>query len=82
MNAPVPQLPPSQRTTYQFPVYRWIGWLAVAGFAIGLTAMFFLSGVFGIPAPLGWAFIVTFFTFGSLLLDRPKLLLNCMLLIQ
>lgn len=73
------QLPPSQRTNYQFPVYRWIGWLAVAGFAIGLTVMFFISGMFGIPAPLGWAFIVTVFAFGSLLLDRPKLLLNCML---
>ena len=79
MNAPVPQLPPSQRTTYQFPVYRWIGWLAVAGFAIGLTAMFFLSGVFGIPAPLGWATLVILFTMGTLLLDRPKLLLTVML---
>ena len=79
MNAPVPQLPPSQRTTYQFPVYRWIGWLAVAGFAIGLTAMFFLSGVFGIPAPLGWAALVILFTLGTLLLDRPKLLLTVML---
>lgn len=79
MNAPVPQLPPSQRTTYQFPVYRWIGWLAVAGFAIGLTAMFFISGVFGIPAPLGWATLVILFTLGTLLLDRPKLLLAVML---
>lgn len=79
MNAPVPQLPPSQRTTYQFPVYRWIGWLAVAGFAIGLTAMFFVSGMFGVPAPLGWATLVILFTLGTLLLDRPKLLLAVML---
>ena len=74
-----PQLPPSQRTTYQFPVYRWIGWLAVAGFAIGLTIMFFISGMFGIPAPLGWAFLVIIFSLGTLLLDRPKLLLLTML---
>lgn len=74
-----PQLPPSQRTTYQFPMYRWIGWLAVAGFAIGLTIMFFISGMFGIPAPLGWAFIVIVFSLGTLLLDRPRLLLLLML---
>ena len=74
-----PQLPPSQRTTYQFPVYRWIGWLAVAGFAIGLAIMFFISGMFGIPAPLGWAFLVIIFSLGTLLLDRPKLLLLLML---
>ncbi len=73
------QLLPGQRTTYQFPVYRWIGWLAVAGFAIGLTGMFFISGMFGIPAPLGWAALVILFTLGTLLLDRPKLLLSVML---
>jgi len=77
-NSP-PKLPPSQRTNYQFPVYRWIGWLAVAGFAIGLTTMFFISGMFGIPAPLGWATLVIIFTLGTLLLDRPKLLLNVMM---
>ena len=27
-------------------IYRWIGWLAVGGFAIGLTVMFFISGMF------------------------------------
>lgn len=74
-----PQLPPSQRTTYQFPVYRWIGWLAVAGFAIGLTVMFFISGLFGVPAPLGWAVLVILFALGALLLDRPKLLLSVMM---
>lgn len=73
------QLPPSQRSTYQFPVYRWIGWLAVAGFAVGLTVMFFISGMFGVPAPLGWAALVILFTLGTLLLDRPKLLLLAMM---
>jgi len=75
-----PQLPVSQRTSYQFPVYRWIGWLAVAGFTIGLTMMFFVAGMFGIPAPIGWAGLVILFTFGALLLDRPKLLLMVMML--
>lgn len=79
MNKPLPQLPASQRTNYQFPVYRWIGWLAVSGYAIGLTVMFFISGMFGVPAPLGWAALVILFTVGALLLDRPKLLLICML---
>ena len=79
MTKPTPSLPPSQRTTYQFPVYRWIGWLTVAGFAIGLTIMFFISGMFGVPAPLGWAALVILFTMGALLLDRPKLLLTVML---
>ncbi|MBP8655681.1 MAG: hypothetical protein KBI43_04475, partial [Kiritimatiellae bacterium] len=71
--------PTSQRTTYQFPVYRWIGWLTVAGFALGLTVMFFIAGMFGIPAPLGWAFLVILFALGALLLDRPKLLLSFMI---
>ena len=78
-----PQLthfPTSRRTAYQFPIYRWMGWLAVGGFAIGLTAMFFISGMFGVPAPLGWATLVILFSLGALLLDRPKLLLNCMLI--
>lgn len=75
----VAQLPVSQRTAYQFPIYRWIGWLAVAGFAVGLTVMFFISGMFGLPAPLLWAGVVVLFTFGALLLDKPKLLLNVML---
>ena len=79
MRTPAPSLPPSQRTTYQFPVYRWIGWLTVAGFAAGLTVMFFISGMFGIPAPLGWAALVIIFTVGTLLLDRPKMLLGVML---
>jgi hypothetical protein len=73
------QLPASRRTSYQFPIYRWIGWLAVAGFSIGLTVMFFISGMFGIPAPLGWAFLVIVFSLGAYLLDRPKQLLFLML---
>lgn len=79
MNQIPSHFPASQRTSYQFPVYKWIGWLTVAGFAVGLTVMFFISGMFGIPAPLGWAGIVILFTGGALLLDRPKLLLNCMM---
>jgi len=79
MNKSTPNLPSSQRTSYQFPFYRWIGWLAVAGFTIGLTGMFFISGMFGISAPLGWAALVIIFTVGALLLDRPKLLLLFMM---
>ncbi len=71
--------PASQRTSYQFPVYRWIGWLAVVGFAIGLTMMYFISDMFGVPAPIAWAALVVLFTVGALLLDRPKLLLQVML---
>lgn len=71
--------PAVPRTAYQFPVYRWMGWLAVAGFATGLAMMFFLSGMFGVPAPIGWAFLVTVFISLAMLLDRPKLLLNLML---
>ena len=74
-----PPLPSRHLSNYQFPVYRWIGWLTVAGFAIGLTMMFFISGMFGIPAPLGWAFLVILFSVGTLLLDRPKLLLFLMM---
>lgn len=72
-------MPSSQRMVYQFPVYRWIGWLTVAGYAIGLVIMFFLAGMFGIHAPIGWAFLVLVFCVGTFLLDRPKLLLNCMM---
>ncbi len=79
MPTPTHPFPASQRTSYQFPVYRWIGWLAVAGFAIGLTVMFFISGMFGIPAPLGWAFFVITFTVGTMLLERPRLLLGLMM---
>ena len=73
------KLPASKRSSYQFPVYRWIGWLTVAGYAAGLTAMFFIAGMFGVPAPLGWAFLVIMFVVGSMLLDRPKLLLGSMM---
>ena len=73
------KLPASKRSSYQFPVYRWIGWLTVAGYAAGLTGMFFIAGMFGIPAPLGWAFLVVVFVLGAMLLDRPKLLLGTMM---
>ena len=79
MNPHPVHLPAAQRTAYQFPVYKWMGWLAVAGFAIGLTVMFFVAGMFGIPPPLGWAFLVILFSVGALLLERPKLLLGMML---
>lgn len=81
MNSPnaIAKLPTSKRTSYQFPIYKWIGWLAVVGFAIGLTAMFFIAGMFGIPAPLAWSFLVILFTAGALLLDHPKLLLVTMM---
>ncbi len=71
--------PALRKTSYQFPVYRWIGWLAVAGFAIGLTVMFFIAGLFGIPPPLSWAFLVIVFSAGVLLLDRPRGLLAFMM---
>lgn len=79
MTTQAPNFPASRRTAYQFPIYRWMGWLAVGGFAIGLTAMFFISGMFGIPAPIGWAALVILLSAGALLLDRPRLLLNTML---
>lgn len=75
----IAKLPASKRSSYQFPVYRWIGWLTVAGYAVGLMVMFFIAGIFGIPAPQGWAFLVIIFVTGALLLDRPKLLLAVMM---
>lgn len=69
----------AQRTQYQFPVYRFINWIAIGSYLLGLVAMYFLLGMFGIPAPLGWAAIVIMLTFGVLLLDRPKFLLNSLM---
>ncbi len=51
----------------------------MAGFAVGLTVMFFIAGMFGVSAPLAWAFLVIVFTFGVMLLDRPKFLLGTMM---
>lgn len=65
--------------TYQFPVYRWLSWLVIAGFAIGLGLMYLVAGMFGIPAPLGWAFLVVVFCAGIALLERPKTLLTVMM---
>ncbi len=88
MNTPAPvspvqaspkRLPESQRSTYQFPVYRWINWLAVAGYGIGLVAMFFLSALVGLPAAILWPFFVFVFSVGVALLGRPKALLNFMM---
>ena len=74
-----PRVHPTQRTQYQFPIYRFINWIAIGSYLLGLVAMYFLLGMFGIPAPLGWAAIVIMFAFGILLLDHPKLLLQVMM---
>jgi len=65
--------------TYQFPVYKWLSWLVVAGYVIGLGAMYLIAGMFGIPAPLGWAFLVILFLAGIALLDRPRALMAAMM---
>lgn len=65
--------------TYQFPVYKWLSWLVVAGYVAGLAGMYFVAGMFGIPAPLGWAFLVIVFLAGVALLDRPRALMNAMM---
>lgn len=69
------RVPQTARMGMQLPLYRWLGWLAVLGFAIGLGVMYFLEGFIGIPAPLAWAGIVILLTVGTLLLNRPKWLL-------
>lgn len=73
------RLPESQRSTYQFPVYRWINWLVIAGYGVGLVIMFFLGSMVGLPAAIIWPFFVAIFCAGVALLGRPKALLNCML---
>lgn len=73
------RMPESQRSTYQFPVYRWINWLAVAGYGVGLVAMFFLSAMVGLPAAILWPFFVVLFCAGVALLGRPKALMNVMI---
>lgn len=73
------RLPESQRSTYQFPVYRWINWLVVAGYGVGLVVMFFLGGIVGLPAAIIWPFFVAVFCAGVALLGRPRALLNCMM---
>lgn len=73
------RLPESQRSTYQFPVYRWINWLVIAGYGVGLVIMFFLGSLVGLPAAIIWPFFVAVFCAGVALLGRPKALLNCML---
>lgn len=75
----VKRIPQRRDTTYQFPVYRWLSWLAIAGYAIGLGCMYLIAGMFGIPAPLGWAFLVILFCVGIALLERPRQLLNFMM---
>lgn len=75
----VRRIPQRRDTTYQFPVYRWLSWLTIAGYAIGLGCMYLLMGMFGIPAPIGWAALVFLFCVGIALLDRPKTLLTAMM---
>lgn len=72
-------LPESQRSTYQFPVYRWLSWLIVAGYGVGMALMFFLAGMVGLSAPLVWAFLVFVFCAGVALLGKPKALLAVMM---
>jgi hypothetical protein len=52
-----------------------IGLLAVLGFLVGLIASFWVAGIFGFPAPLFWASIVTAFILGVFLLQKPKIFL-------
>ena len=73
------RLPESQRSTYQFPVYRWINWLVIAGYGVGLAIMFLLAGLVGLPAPIVWPFLVFIFCAGVALLGRPKALLAVMM---
>lgn len=73
------RVPQTARMGMQLPLYRWIGWLAVLAFAIGLGVMYFLEGFIGVPAPIAWAGIVVLLTVGTLLLNRPKWLLWTMI---
>lgn len=75
----VRRIPQRRDTAYQFPVYRWLSWITVAGYAVGLGCMYVLLGMFGIPAPIGWAALVVMFCAGIALLERPKALLITML---
>lgn len=72
-------LPHRRDSTYQFPVYRWLSWLVIAGFVVGLGVMYIVAGMFGIPAPLAWSFLVIIFCAGIALLERPKTLLLTMM---
>lgn len=75
----VKRIPQRRDSTYQFPVYRWLSWLTIAGYTVGLGCMYVLMGMFGIPAPIGWAALVILFCVGIALLERPKALLTAML---
>lgn len=68
-----------QRSAAFVPAHRLATWIAIGGFALGLMAMFFVAGSFGIPAPIAWAFLVFVLSLGALLLNKPRTLLNLMM---
>lgn len=72
-------LPSGHRQEYQFPVYRWLSWLVIGGYAVGLGAMYLVAGMFGIPAPIGWSILTFILCAGIALLDRPKVLMATMM---
>ena len=67
------------RASYQFPMYRWINWLAVSGYLVGLGVMFFVAPMVGLPPPIVWAFLVAVFCAGVALLGQPRALLAVMM---
>jgi hypothetical protein len=68
-----------QRSQAFVPAHRLAAWIAIGGFALGLMAMFFVAGSFGLPAPIVWAFLVFVLSVGALLLNKPRTLLNIMM---
>lgn len=74
-----PPNPAMQRSAAFVPAHRLAAWIAIGGFALGLMAMFFVAGSFGIPAPIAWAFLVFVLSLGALLLNKPRTLLNVMM---
>lgn len=72
-------LPSGRQQEYQFPVYRWLSWIVIGGYLAGLGAMYLVAGMFGIPAPIGWAILTVILCAGIALLDRPKVLMATMM---
>jgi len=65
--------------SHQFPVYRWMAWIAIAGYLAGMGAMHFVSGTFGIPSAIAWPFLVFVFCAGVALLEHPRALMTTMM---